>query len=152
MARIDTGGILISVFIGFVLGLKMQDNYLWVQPKPTENALQAIASTDVVQAKNITKERLVEELKKYMTSNFGYQSLKVSWIQYIKDYDIFFENEGVMIQVQTHLLETSGDLVYMLNAVQGFVKSRLPDMYEQSRVVIINQKGDILMERKFSAS
>ncbi|MED0676257.1 hypothetical protein P4S93_04555 [Aneurinibacillus thermoaerophilus] len=57
-----------------------------------------------------------------------------------------------MIQVQTHLLETSGDLVYMLNAVQGFVKSRLPDMYEQSRVVIINQKGDILMERKFSAS
>ncbi|AMA74001.1 hypothetical protein P4S93_04560 [Aneurinibacillus thermoaerophilus] len=93
MARIDTGGILISVFIGFVLGLKMQDNYLWVQPKPTENALQAIASTDVVQAKNITKERLVEELKKYMTSNFGYQSLKVSWIQYIKDYDIFLKTK-----------------------------------------------------------
>lgn len=44
-------------------------------------------------AKNITKERLVEELKKYMTSNFGYQSLKVSWIQYIKDYDIFLKTK-----------------------------------------------------------
>jgi hypothetical protein len=94
------------------------------------------------------EQKIENELQKYMSDNFPFSILKADWTQIVEKYDISIREREVTIQVQTKLPQRDADAGYILNAVQGFIKSRLPDSaYDGTYVEVIGEKGDILLEK-----
>ncbi len=149
--KISTHGVLIAVFIGIVFGLKMQDDYLVQHAVNTDRTIsQSVFPVAMAQSEETMEQQIGEELARYIQANFNFTTLKTHWAQYIKGYDIVVDKEEVLIFVRTNLPNPGSNSNYILNAVQGFSKSRLPEEYTNVRVVVFGQDGKKLTERDFS--
>lgn len=148
--RISVNGILVAVFIGIVFGLKMQDDYLYRNTDAqTEGVLrQMIAPVAMAESEAAMEQGLSEELEIYMKRNFDFSTFKTHWAQYIKGYDVSMDNGNVYIAVRTNLEKKGSQSNYILNAVQGFAKSRLPQGYEHGRISVLGLQGKKLTERE----
>jgi hypothetical protein len=151
VSGIHASGVLLSVFIGVVFGIQMQmmeDNWL-TQPPRTEEVVKKTVIPLHLGENDVSPEQKIEnELQKYMSDNFPFSILKADWTQIVEKYDISIREREVTIQVQTKLPQWDADAGYILNAVQGFIKSRLPDSaYDGTYVEVIGEKGDILLEK-----
>ncbi|GEN32557.1 MULTISPECIES: hypothetical protein [Aneurinibacillus] len=149
MTKISVNGILISIFIGIVFGLKMQDDYLFRNAGgQADNMLrQVVSPVAKAQSEESMEQELTDELDRYMKNNFNFSTLKTHWAQYIDGYEVSIENETVFVAVRTSLTRPDSNSNYILNAVQGFVRSRLPDGYIQGHIMIYSQKGKVLTDR-----
>jgi hypothetical protein len=148
--RISASGLLIAIFIGIVWGLKMQDDYLIQNADYQTNVVlgQAVIPIATTLPAEVMEQELNQSFSKYMKTNFDFATWKISWAQAIEDYGIKVKQEGVLITVRTNLAKKSEDSTCILNAVQGFMKSRLSHGYRQGSIVITNEKGETLVERR----
>ncbi|MCI1695574.1 hypothetical protein [Aneurinibacillus aneurinilyticus] len=148
--RISVSGILIAVFIGIMFGLKMQDDYLYRNTDgQTQGVLrQVISPVAMVESEIAMEQGISEELEIYMKRNFDFSTLKTHWAQYIKGYDVTIDKGNVYIAVRTNLEKPGSQSNYILNAVQGFAKSRLPQGYEHGRITVLGLKGKALTARE----
>ncbi|MBN6187973.1 hypothetical protein JQN58_13945 [Aneurinibacillus sp. BA2021] len=151
MLKISTHGILIAVFIGIVFGLKMQDDQ-WVQHAvhSDQSIARTVLPVAMAQSEETMEQQISIELARYIEANFNFTTIKTHWAQYIKEYDVVVDKQNILLLIRTDLPAPGSNSSYMLNAVQGFAKSRLPEEYTQGRIIVFGQGGKKLTEREFS--
>ncbi|WCN39454.1 hypothetical protein [Aneurinibacillus uraniidurans] len=131
---IHVSGILLSVFIGLVVGLFMYD-------KPVENTMHlgTPSGSFLIESDQLVRGPQMEieaALRTYMLSNFGMPRMRASWFEKIEEYRAEIHEKSVTLKVMMLDSASREDVQAVYNAVQGFAKTRLPESLQPAYVVV----------------
>jgi hypothetical protein len=145
-------GILLSIAVGIAFGWKLQEGSFsyYVSQQSAADPHAKTVGQKTSEAETATEQELNTAMREYIIRISGSDASKNSWESYIEDYRIHVKGTEVFIAIRTGLTGLDSKSLSILNAVQEFMKTRLPKQYKQAYIAVLNENGVLLADRKVS--